>query len=156
DERRILALLHLFQGFVNVDVLRGMGDAEAEWCLEAVRGLTREQCIALLDRAAEVGLLNAYGDGYYGIHPALPWYCRDLFERYYPGEARNASRRAFAEVMNALGSYYSIQFHEGHRGVLSTLAAEEDNLLAAWRIAQTQALWRHVISTMQGLQTLYS
>jgi hypothetical protein len=34
-------------------------------------GLTHEQGIALLDRAAEVGLLNAHGGGYYSIHPAL-------------------------------------------------------------------------------------
>ena len=33
DERKQLALLHFFQGFVNVDVLRTMGQPEAEWCL---------------------------------------------------------------------------------------------------------------------------
>ena len=84
DECRILALLHLFQGFVDVDVLRAMGNPEAEWCLEAACGLTRERGIVLLDRAAEIGLLNTHGDGYYGIHPALPWYFRTLFERYFP------------------------------------------------------------------------
>jgi tetratricopeptide (TPR) repeat protein len=156
DERRILALLHLFQGFVDVDALGMMGDPDAEWCLEAVRGLTREQGIALLDRASEVGLLNGHGGGYYGIHPALPWYFRDLFERYYPGEAGNASRRAFTEAMGVLGNFYHDRFNQGHRGVaLSALAAEEDNLLAAWRIAQTQATWDRVISAMQGLSTLY-
>src|SRR4029077_14265390 len=61
DERKVLALLHLFQGFVNVGVLRTMGAPEAEWCLGAVRGLTRERGIALLDRAAEIGLLHAHG-----------------------------------------------------------------------------------------------
>ncbi|HEX5716067.1 MAG TPA: CHAT domain-containing protein, partial [Thermoanaerobaculia bacterium] len=74
EERKKLALLHLFQGFVDVDALRIMGDPEAPWCLPEVRGLTREEGIALLDRAAEVGLLTAHGDGYYGIHPALPWF----------------------------------------------------------------------------------
>jgi tetratricopeptide (TPR) repeat protein len=155
DERKTLALLHLFQGFVDVDALRTMGNPDAEWWLEAVRGLTREQGIALLDRAAEVGLLNAHGGGYYGIHPALPWYFRDLFERYYPGEAGNASRRAFAEAMGALSSFYGGRFNDGHRGVLSALAAEEDNLLAAWWIAQAQASWRCVTATMTGLRTLY-
>ena len=84
EERKKLALLHLFQGFVDVDVLCAMGDPEAPWCLPEVRGLTREEGIALLDRAAEVGLLTAHGGGYYGIHPALPWFFKGLFERYYP------------------------------------------------------------------------
>jgi hypothetical protein len=61
DERKVLALLHLFQGFVDVDALRAMGVPEAEWCLATVRGLTRERGIALLDRAAEIGLLHAQG-----------------------------------------------------------------------------------------------
>jgi hypothetical protein len=84
DERKLLALLHLFQGFVDVDALRQMGHPNVDYCLPEVRGLTREAGIALLDRAAEVGLLTAHGGGYYSIHPALPWYFKGLFERYYP------------------------------------------------------------------------
>jgi hypothetical protein len=84
EERKQLALLHLFQGFVDVGVLRLMGAPEAEWCLPDVKGLTREAGIALLDRAAEVGLLTAMGGGHYRIHPALPWYFRQLFEQHYP------------------------------------------------------------------------
>ena len=84
EERRQLALLHLFQGFVDVVALRIMGRPNSDWCLPEVRGVSREAGIALLDRAAEVGLLTAYGGGYYAIHPALPWYFRGLFERYYP------------------------------------------------------------------------
>jgi len=82
-ERRQLALLHFFQGFVNVQVLRAMGHPEADWCLPEVRGLTREAGMALLDRAAEVGLLTAHGGGYYTVHPALPWYFKSLFDQYY-------------------------------------------------------------------------
>ena len=32
-ERKQLALLHLFQGFVDVDALRAMGDPEGDLCL---------------------------------------------------------------------------------------------------------------------------
>ena len=39
QERVQLALLHLFQGFVDVDTLRAMGYPDASWCLPAVRGL---------------------------------------------------------------------------------------------------------------------
>jgi tetratricopeptide (TPR) repeat protein len=157
DERKILALLHLFQGVVNVDVLRAMGSPDAEWCLEAVRGLTRERGIALLDRAAELGLLESHGGGYYGIHPAVPWYFRDLFEQGYPAEAGNAaaSRRAFVKCMGEFGNYYCNQYVDGHREVLSIVSVEEDNLLAAWRLAREHGWWSSVIETMQGLRSLY-
>jgi tetratricopeptide (TPR) repeat protein len=154
-ERKILALLHVFQGFVDVDALRLMGDPDAAWCLEAVRGLTRESGVALLDRAAEVGLLDAHSGGYYTIHPALPWYFRGLFGCYYPSEVGDTARRAFVEAIGALGDFYHNQYNEGNRRVLSALAAEEDNLLAAWRIALEYGWWPHVISVMQGLRTLY-
>ena len=83
DEKKILALLHLFQGFVDVYALRMMGMPDQEWTIKAVRGLTQEAGIAVLDRAAEAGLLTVVGDGRYTIHPALPWYFREMFERFY-------------------------------------------------------------------------
>lgn len=88
DERRILALLHHFQGFVDEQVLRAMGKPNIG-NLPELAGLTREQTIALLDRAAEVGLLAALGGGYYRIHPALPWFFRRLYEEFYPPQPRN-------------------------------------------------------------------
>jgi hypothetical protein len=143
DERKVLALLHLFQGFLNVDVLRtmganvdvlgAMGAPVAEWCLAALRGLTRERGIALLDRAAEIGLLHAHGGGYYGIHPALPWYFRALFARDFPEDSgdANRARHAFVGAMGYLGDLYHNTYQEGRREVLSVVMAEEDNLLAA-------------------------
>ena len=157
DERKILALLYLFQGFVDVDVLRLMGDPKADWCLDAVHGLTRERGIALLDRAAEIGLLTAQGGGYYGIHPALPWFFRELFEHDFPdvsGDATSA-RSAFTEAIGQLGNVYHHEYDQGRREFLEYLAAEEDNLLAAWRFARANDWSFRVISTMQGLRTLY-
>ncbi|MFN8484637.1 MAG: CHAT domain-containing protein [Anaerolineae bacterium] len=83
DERRVLALLHLFQGFVDVNTLVLMGDPGLPAPAPEVAGLIRETAIRLLDRAAEIGLLNAYGGGYYAIHPTVPWFLQNLFERYY-------------------------------------------------------------------------
>ena len=92
-----------------------------DWCLDAVRDLTCEAGIALLDRAAEAGLLTALGGGYYTIHPALPWFFRELFEREYPDEGRTtddegasvrppssvvgraAATRAFVEALGDAG-----------------------------------------------------
>lgn len=154
EERKKLALLHLFQGFVDVDALRIMGNPEAPWCLPEVQGLTREEGIALLDRAAEVGLLAAYGGGYYGIHPALPWFFKELFERCHPvGDL--AAARAFVEAIGELGNTYFWQYEGGNRDVLATLRAEEANLLHARRLARAHGWWQHVTSVMQGLDQLY-
>jgi tetratricopeptide (TPR) repeat protein len=157
DERRVLALLHLFQGFVDVDALRLMGEPNSDWCLDAVRGLTRERGIALLDRAAEIGLLSAHGDGHYGLHPALQWYFRTLFESHFSDDTEDAhrARRAFVVAMGNLGNSFHRQYYEGRREVLTVIAAEEDNLLAAWRLARAHGWWNELTSAMQGLNILY-
>jgi tetratricopeptide (TPR) repeat protein len=154
EERRQLALLHLFQGFVDVDALRWMGNPEEPWCLPEVRGLTREAGIALLDRAAEVGLLAAHGGGYYSIHPALPWFFQELFARSSE-EAGLAARRAFVEAVGELGNSYWWSYQRGKREVLSALRAEEANLLQARRLALENGWWGGVIGAMQGLRVLY-
>jgi tetratricopeptide (TPR) repeat protein len=152
EERRVLALLHHFQGFVNEQVLRAMGNPQLPGHLPAIAGLTREQAIALLDRAAEVGLLASYGGGYYRIHPALPWFFRRLYEEHYPDDA---PARAYVEAMGALGDYYQQQYNEGNRGVIANLNAEEANLLHARRLAQQHGWWLALIKTMQGLHMLH-
>jgi hypothetical protein len=174
EEQKKLAVLHLFQGFVNVDVLRAMGDPEAAWCLPQLRGLTREDGISLLDRAAEVGLLTAHGGSYYAIHPALPWYFRSLFEGHYgapspippPREGEGdregvderalGATRAYVAAMGVLGNYYHRQYNEGNRDVITPLHAEEANLLHARDLALRHGWWIRVISAMQGLHMLYN
>jgi tetratricopeptide (TPR) repeat protein len=155
EERKRLALLHIFQGFVDVYALRAMGSPQAEWALDEVRGLTREQGVDLLDRAAEIGLLISHGGGHYGVHPALPWYFRELFDRHFTGERAKRARRAFAEALGELGDLYHNQYGAGNRQVLNALMAEEDNMLAAWQLSRHYGWWDRVISAMQGLDTLY-
>ena len=156
--RTTLALLHLFQGIVFVDALRIMGSPDSEWCLEEVREVSNESsAVQLLDRAAEVGLLNALGEGYYGIHPALPWYFRTLFERYFP-EATGAAgraRHAFAEAFSILGDYYTKQYESGNREALAGLEAEEGNLRAAWHIARAGGWRDSIMYATQALIALY-
>ena len=162
-EHRILALLHLFQGFVNVGVLVLMGDPESEWCLNEIRDLTREMGISLLDRAAEVGLLTAHGGGYYSIHPALPWFFRELFQKHYSDSsdedaeppARRAER-ALVEAMAELGNYYIEQYARGNRDVIAALTFEENNLLHARRVARENGWRGAVTAAMQGLRSLYA
>jgi tetratricopeptide (TPR) repeat protein len=155
-ERTQLALLHLFQGFVDVNALRWMGMVDQP--VAAVVGLTREQGIKLLDRAAEVGLLSGYGKGYYGIHPALPWYFAELFTTTIgPADSPAAEQatRAYTTVIGELGDYYQRQYQQGFREVVEVLGGEEANLLQARRLARTHGWWDLVISPMQGLYALY-
>ncbi len=167
DERGVLALLHFFQGFVNIDMLRTMGNPAADWCVPTIHGLTHEAGVALLDRAVEIGLLTSHGDGYYTIHPALPWFFKNLFDEHYPeGGAPDTANsvlrpspllatRAFVETMGALGNHYAEQFQGGNRDVIAALSAEEANLLHARHLARTHGWWDRVTSGMQGLRTLF-
>ena len=170
DERKILALLHFFQGFVDVDVLKMMVSDE-DWGVGS-KDFTREKGIVLLDKADEIGLLSAHGGGYYTIHPALPWFFRELFEQYYPAETEDGGQktdetvtgppssvalqatRAYVEAMGKLGNYYHNQYGDGNREVIAPLRAEEANLLHARALARQHDWWRS-FGTMQGLRTLY-
>jgi hypothetical protein len=147
-ERKQLALLHLFQGFIDVDALRAMEG------LPEIKGLTREAGITLLDRAAEVGLLTTVGGGYYTIHPVLPWFFRRLFEQYYP-ETRIAATRAYVEVMGGLGNCYLRQYIKGNQDVIGVLTPEEANLLHARRLARSNGCWDSALRAIQGLRQLY-
>ncbi|HSN77834.1 MAG TPA: CHAT domain-containing protein [Anaerolineae bacterium] len=188
DELPIVALLHLFQGTVHVAALAMMG--AGDYALPELAGKTPEQLTALLDRATEVGLLTQLTDhsslftGYYTIHPALPWYLRQLFDEHYPltptlspqgrggqSEARGQTLpspsegeglgvrvtplRAWVEAMGELSNYYTEQFVGGNRDVIRPLALEEANLLHARRAARRHGWWGPVISAMQGLKQLY-
>ncbi len=162
EDRKRLALLHLFQGFVGLSALRIMGATDADWCLPELRGLTGEAGMMLLDRAVEVGLLSAYGGGYYSIHPAVPWFFRSMFEECYPiaqeadaGSCAKSATRAYVEAVGALGNIYHDRYGEGRRDVLVALLAEEHNLLYARDLARRHEWWRRVTSVMQGLYTLY-
>jgi tetratricopeptide (TPR) repeat protein len=158
-ERAQLALLHLFGGFVDVEALCWMGDPEAaDRPVEAVRGLTIERGMALLDRAAEVGLLASYGKGYYAIHPALPWYFQDLFTTVYgPVGSPSAlhATKAYTTAIARLGNFWWDQYANGRPDAVGMLWVEEANLLQARRLARDRGWWDQVMGPMQGLRVLY-
>ncbi len=171
DKRKVLALLHFFQGFVDVTVIRWMvePDENTDWGL-GYEGYTNEKIAKILDTAADIGLLTSHGGGYYTIHPALPWFFNSLFEQYYPEETpqpsddpnrqsqivnRKSALRAYVESMGALSNYYHDQYEHGNRDVIAPLRREEPNLLYARSLARQHGWWQASISTMQGLQQLY-
>jgi len=156
-ERAQLALLHLFQGFVNVAALCVMGGPD-EWNVPEMRGLSLEAGIGLLERATEIGLLSAHGSGYYDVHPAVPWFFHQLFSHHYGSPDQPSAQRAVRAYTAAIshhGDYYWWEYEAGRPDIISLLAAEEANLLHARRLARTNG-WGHLaIKAMQGLSVLY-
>jgi tetratricopeptide (TPR) repeat protein len=158
-ERAILALLALFQGFIDVDALRTMGGPDLEGGpVPALAGLDHGQGIALLDRAAETGLLTAHGGGYYAVHPAIPWHLHRLYQQHYGPPDSPAARHAlyiWTTAISGLGDYWHRQYGQGHAAVIGFLGAEEDNLLRARHLARQHGWWNLAIGPMQGLVELY-
>ena len=167
EERKILALLHFFQGFANAQVLRVML-TDDDWGL-GYKDFKDQKAVLLLNKAAEIGLLSAHGGGYYTIHPALPWFFRELFEQYYPAEivdsgtltveeslsAMLRATRAYVEFMSKLGHHYHDSYYNGNRETIIPLRAEEANLLYARQIACKHGWYWCITGYMQGLRALY-
>lgn len=155
EERAQLALLHLFQGFVNVNALVIMGADGNDWCLDALRGKTGQDLVTLLDKAVDIGVLEKVGTSLYDIHPALPWFLRGEFEAQYPTpEAKERAQHAYVEAIGYWGNKYIEDYINGKREVIHLLAREEANLLHARRIVILNDWWDNM-GTMQGIQTLY-
>jgi tetratricopeptide (TPR) repeat protein len=153
-DREILGVLHLFQGFICGLTLETM--AQYKPAPKILRELDHARTTALLDRAAEIGLPTPSGTGY-NIHPALPWYFRKMFVKYYPdqSEQRMHILKAFAESVGKVANYLNNKYSDGDQYMLGWLMAEEDNLLAAWRLGRSQGWWGPVMNVMQGLRNIY-
>jgi tetratricopeptide (TPR) repeat protein len=154
DERKILALLHLFQGFVAIRTLGFMGAIPSPWSLAELRGRTPGELAGLLDRAAEVGLLTADAGGYYAVHPALSWFLRDVFDQCYAGR-RAEAEGAFVQAMGTLGERFNRAYAGGDRDWIADIAAEEANLLHARLLARAYGRRTWLLGPMQALCALY-
>ena len=155
-EHAQLALLHLFRDFVDIDALRFMGDPDTagDDTVAALAGTDRDTLTALLGRAAELGLLTGHGGGYFGIHPALPWFFTDLYTHHILDP--DAAQRAYTHAYATLGLYYHEQVEQGRAaGTLPALRAEEANLRHALHLARTHHLPKPALGCAQGLQQLY-
>lgn len=97
---RRLGLLGLFQGFVAANILAAI--CATDNVPELIRGLGRGDWITMLDTAAEVGLLRRVGEGYYTVHPALPWFFHDLL-REALADHFDILERAFFTIYGAYG-----------------------------------------------------
>jgi hypothetical protein len=160
-EREVLAHLHLFQGYVTAGVLSRVLNSDDACRVPGAERLTDDDVGALLHRAAEVGLLAPVLGNYYAIHPALPWYFRNLFERRYPatgGDDSSSSmqcQRAFVNEVSLWGWFLSREPLNKDKRSRVLLALEEDNLLQVRRLALRSGWWRELVHSMDGLWALY-
>ena len=158
--RARLAVLHLFRDTVAAGALCLMGapGIEGQDAIPQLAGLTREATVALLDRAAAIGLLTPLGGGYYAIHPALPWYFTSLFAAAYgpPGtRAAQQAARAYTHTLARLGNYYYDEHETGRGDPVPVLRAEEGNLHHALTLALDAGHWADATRCLQGLSVLY-
>lgn len=153
DEKASLALLHLYEGFVDVDVLAVMRIA-----LEAHdRELedSRNELVLLLDRASEVGILDSCGVGYYSIHPAIPWFFQQLFEESFSQKRRQEVEVAFAESVRQVATFWTHRYISGSSDAVNSILAEEANIRSAIAIVRRMRSWGAMVDLMQALQGLY-
>jgi tetratricopeptide (TPR) repeat protein len=151
QDRNRLAVLALFQGFVDADVLGWMSSRED--LPELLRGVSRDDWVRLLDRAAEIGLLRQLGGGYYSVHPALPWFFHDLLQTAFPDQ-QDTLEQAFAETFGQYGAELHRLFNTRTDLAMRLLVAEEDNLLHALGLARKHQRWDAVAGALDGLNRL--
>lgn len=158
DELPVIALLHLFQRIVDVGILQVMGKND-DFALPELKDKSTEHLVGLLKRASDIGLLTPLSSTQLTIHPALPWFLRQLFTRCYDGRAGHstaqAAVRAWVAVTGELGSACADLFEQGDRSFINVLESQEANLLQALRLARRNEWWPRAMACMQGLHCLY-
>jgi len=153
-ERKQLALLHLFRSFVNESMLRLMGDPAFDWSVPEVRGLDQKTCLALLNRATEIGLLSPTGLLNYAIHPALPWFFRTMFETYHAASSA-IYLRAFVESVGRWAAFCANEYNRGNTHLAAVLRDAESCLLHAHGVAHVHAWPDAEAMLTSGLSILY-
>ena len=93
---------------MGVFALRIMGDAE-EFALPELKGRNDASLVDVLEPAKDIGLLTPWQPTWYAIHPALPWFLRQLFARHYDGQSgestAHAALQAWARAISEVGNF---------------------------------------------------
>ena len=151
-ERNQLTTLSVFRETVDADALVIMGDTSSVNHVPELAGVDRTYVLGLLDRAAELGLLDAIGAGYYQIHPVLSDYLGRL-----RGDDQAANQRiaiAYRDAIATRAEDYADSRRE-HEAVLPALRIEEANLLQVRALALQADELGPAMSCMRALNALY-
>jgi tetratricopeptide (TPR) repeat protein len=150
-QRKRLAVLAPFQGFVDADVLTFMCDDND--CPDFLQGLTKENWLELLDMAALCGLLRPLGGGMYTVHPALPWFFRREQAEAMPDH--EWLETAYVRACASYGSYLDDLFKTNAGFAMFLLRMEESNILHALALARKSDSWENVQDVLYGIRQLY-
>jgi tetratricopeptide (TPR) repeat protein len=120
--RRLLPALSLFVGIADENVLMLFSDIEG--VPGRFDGTSKQQWTAVLEDAAQVGLLTEVGSGMYRIHPALPGYLAAAWHAADPGgypEERQAAERALRTAYAAFSRWLTGQIGSADAALAYTL-----------------------------------
>jgi len=148
-----LGVLWLFQGFVDADVLAWMCQENAE-LPELLQGLQVEEWQGILDAASELGLLRKVGEGYYTVHPALPWFFHDIAQEVFAAQ-QSQLEQIFVAVYDGYGGWLHQTFNTNAEFAMQLLQLEESNLLHALRLGRQHQQWDRLPGMLYGLNRLW-
>jgi tetratricopeptide (TPR) repeat protein len=112
--RRLLPAVSLFHGIADVDVLAAFSAEET--VPGRFAGISGDEWSAVLDDAAQVGLLTGMGMGMYQVHPALPGYLAAGWHAEDPAgydQQRQACEQALSAACAAFSRWLSRQIDSG-------------------------------------------
>jgi hypothetical protein len=140
NELKRLSLLYFFQGLVNIPVLATMIVEDSPESSQNHFEIAAQYWQELLERASGGGIINKLTPFIYAVHPAVPWFIKRLFDKYYPEtsgtgtSSRDDTILSFCLATLHFSGFLSSK-HDRARVFLST---EEANLLHARRLARDQ------------------
>ena len=168
NDLRRLALLYLFRQYVDVDIFRSVVNYCSEVTLSDSRDFSEEDGIALLSKAAEIGILQkkeirvvdyfGNNESLYEIHPALPQHFDNLFRQYYCSIEDKPDQSVinnFIESVSNFAESFEHMYFIGIKNVIGSFKIQEENLLAAVRLSCQNQKWIPLENLLRNLQHFY-
>lgn len=151
-ERRLLALLALFQGYVNVQLFMYLG--QGQFPIVEVKNTTELEVGRIFNTASELGILEKLSDFAYSIHPAVPWFFQGAFSVNFKDRELQCAE-CFCNVMTVTAASLSQQFGRQIQGVGMALYREEPNFLHAYELAVQWRRWHQAALLLHAIEDLY-
>ena len=185
NDRRVLALLHLFRGTVNVERLAAQAEGPADAALPHLKKnrafveLSDDPESSVLDRAAKLHLLTRRGRGVFTMHPMLPPLPAPLFQAAVQSESDprgkkrsffdtlrsrvkqadldglTVANRAYVRSFSDFGARSFARLKTGDPDVEAELAGEKANLSHALSLARRNEWFDLIGGCVQGLGALF-
>ncbi|MGW5742049.1 tetratricopeptide repeat protein [Amycolatopsis sp. NPDC003861] len=155
--RRLMVALSLCVGVADADVLGWFsGDEQVP---DRFRDVDRDSWSSVLDQAAQVGLLTAWGGGMYSVHPALPaflaqqWHTDD--PESYPAD-RATGERVLLRAYSRLGTWLDQEIRSGNAALAYQIIGLQRRMLGhLLGLALQQRQWPEALAIIQPLNRFW-